>query len=182
MRYCAIIIVYAFACLPTHAQVADNLTADINLCRAVSDPESRLSCYDNIADTMSEREEKRAEELANSVAAAKNIAEQNFGLREDTQAAEVKPPSQITPEAQAILEATKDPEQIDSEITKVSISRGGKKIIFLTNGQAWIETSASKLRAKPKAGEKVTIKKAGLSWFRIRFSDTYGVMAARRVK
>jgi len=131
---------------------------------------------------MSEREAKRAEELANSVAAAKDFAEQNFGLREDTQAAELKTSSQITPEAQAILDATKDPDQIDSEITKVSISRGGKKIIFLANGQAWIETSASKLRAKPKVGEKVTIKKAGLGWFRIRFSDTYGIMAARRAQ
>lgn len=165
-----------------YAQVGGGLAEDIKACRAIPDIDSRLYCYDQIADSMSEREARQAEDTKRAVAAAKEVAEQNFGLREDKQTAGVKSNTQVTEQTKAILEAAQDPNEISAEITKVELSRNGKKVIYLSNDQIWVETSASKLRNKPKVGETAIIKKEGLGWFRVRFSKTYGIMAARRIK
>ncbi|MGD8327229.1 MAG: hypothetical protein PVF65_09950 [Sphingomonadales bacterium] len=172
----------AIVATSSHAQSDNDLGKDLNNCRALSNPEKRLSCYDGIADSLTSRAEQRQKETQEAIEAAREIAEQNFGLKESNKNNEIPETKQVSSETRAILKAAEGPEAISSVITKVEKKGSGKTIIYLDNGQAWIETSASRFRGKPKVGETATITKEGLGWFRIRFSKTYGVLAARRIR
>lgn len=172
----------AASLLGAQAQAQDDLAKELKDCSSVADDQARLSCFDGIALSLDERAERQALESKQALKAATEIAEGNFGLPTREYTAEIEAKKNVEPETQALLKAAQTPDQIDAAVTKVERSRSGKLIIFLDNEQIWAETSASRFRGKPKIGETAVIQKKGLGWFRIEFSDTYGIMAARRVK
>lgn len=156
--------------------------ADFLNCRAVSNDAARLSCYDALADSLSKTSAERQEQQKSAVAAAKKTAEENFGRREKPGDEGLKIADSVTPEARAIIEAAKEPDEITAKVARVDESSTGRIIVYLDNDQIWMETSASRFRGKLPEGEVATISKGGLGWFRMRFKDTYGVMAVKRVK
>ena len=167
---------------PALAQPQQDIENDMRSCRAVNNTAARLACYDGIADSLGARAVQREADTKRAIAAAKEKAAKDFGRRADTAGEEAKIAADVPDDTKAIIEASKEPDQITANVTRVEENGTGKVIVYLDNEQVWIETSASRFRGKPKTGEKATINRAGLGWYRMKFSKTYGVMAVRRAR
>lgn len=164
------------------AEAGDPIITDLRNCQAKLNNTERLSCYDDLAESLDQRIKQAERQNALAIEAAKQTATENFGRRFNTEPTEATETPKATPQAQAIIEATKEPDSIESTVTRIDKSARGNFILYLENGQVWTETSASKFRGRPKVGEVATIKKSGLGWFRLKFENTYGVMAVRRLR
>jgi len=51
---------------------------------------------------------------------------------------------------------------IEARIERVTFARSGKSVVYLSNGQVWVENEAGRTRIR--AGQNVTIKKALMSY------------------
>lgn len=161
---------------------ADQLEAALLECRGQTDQPARLNCYDELADRIATQAVVRKDVLAENIAAAEAGAEQHFGLGDPGPADGARVAPDVTPEAQAILEAAREPEQIRSRVVRTERSRRGRMVIHLENDQVWAETSASHFKGEIPAGAEATVSREGLGWFRMRFKDIDGVVAVRRVQ
>ena len=151
-------------------------------CRQHADYQLRLNCYDELADRVATPGVTRKDALAEDIAAAQEEAERLFGLRDPGVSDGAAAASVVTPEARAILEAARQPEEVTSRVLGIERTRHGRIVIHLENDQVWAETSASRFRGEIPAGAEATVSREGLGWFRMRFRDIDGVVAVRRVR
>ncbi|HUG03038.1 MAG TPA: hypothetical protein VML92_01245 [Steroidobacteraceae bacterium] len=176
-----------FACLLLTAccgvaAAADQLDAYLLECRKQADHQARLECYDRLADRIAQQTVTGEARLGENIAAAKQSAERSFGRPDPGAADEPGAAPAVTPDARAIIEAARVPEQITSRVVRIERGRDGRIIVYLENDQVWAETNASRFRGRLAAGEEVTVSKEGFGWYRMRFKNTYGVVAVRRVQ
>lgn len=176
---CVLSLIIACCCV---ASAADQLDAPLLECRQQADHQARLNCYDQLADRVATRGIARKDTLAEDIAAAEEGAERRFGLRDPGAADGAAAAPVVTPDARAILEAARQPEEITSRVVRTERTRRGRIVVHLENDQVWAETSASRFRGEIPAGTEATVAREGLGWFRMRFRNIDGVMAVRRVR
>lgn len=164
------------------AAAADQLDASLLECRKQADHQARLECYDRLADRIARPAVTSEARLDKNIAAAMQGAERSFGRPDPGALDEPGAAPAVTPDARAIIEAARVPEQITSRVVRIERGRDDRIIVYLENDQVWAETNASRFRGRLAAGEEVTVSKEGFSWYRMRFKNTDGVVAVRRVR
>lgn len=125
------------------------IKAEFFACAAEKDDARRLACFDAAVD----RAQAAPANQAPAVVAAPLSQEEKFGLRGELK----QEKAQKAPELQEL-------EQLQAQVTKVSVKPHGELVVTLENGQVWTEIQTNS-GARVKAGDRVAIKAGALGSF-----------------
>lgn len=149
-------------------------------CASISDPTQRLACYD---EAFGSPEPAAAASAATapaaaatpvgetvttgSVAGGQARGEEDFGFSE----AELR-------EREPDRARAEGPKSIEAVVTGIDYLRSRERVITLDNGQVWRETEVV-TRARLAEGDRVTVKDAAMSSFRMVGPSGVGVRVRR---
>lgn len=178
----AAIILLLAPLAPLHAQASDALTRAMTECAVKPRDAERLACYDAaiaetsaearaIAKTRAEASAKiAAEEAAIAAAAAAQAAKDNFGdesVRSRGEKRFAMPEGEI--------------EKIESTLAEVFTNNNGFGVFLLENGQLWREVDkATSINVRP--GDAISIERAALGGYKLRFARLKRVILVKRLK
>lgn len=118
-------------------------------CRAITDSDQRLACYDKAAATIGDAVAKRdlvvfdRESVKRTKRGLFGFSIPNLGIfGDDDDAVEIK--------------------QIDGEIASTAMNADGGYIFRLNDGSRWSQTDSKPIALSPQSGDKVVVKKGAL--------------------
>lgn len=153
----------ALACLiyapTTAAQTSDSPLSSIYLCKAETDPITRLACYDAAVGVLAQKEANE-EIVAIDAVAAKEIQREAFGF---------SLPSLPKLGLPKFGGDTKKDDVVELKVRSVSKSRDGI-IITMENGQVWRGVNG-RLNYIPKGDLTARIKSASMGSYRLSLSN-----------
>ena len=167
-------------------------------CRALNSAVARLDCYDQAVDAHKALADQPSADVvaptpaATSTAAASAVATSAAAASAvATSAAADAPATEISPEAlfgksvtevqESIQVATgsKEIDRLESFVSELSFTAGGKAIITLDNGQVWTQIDSTRLRLS--GYDKVIIRKASLGSFMLTKVGSKITMRVKRI-
>ena len=132
---------------------------DIQNCASISDPASRLSCYDTIFLDIQKVDQPEHVQKTPIVKKLDNINENDYGL-----------------------EKQEDDLSIEAKITNVTKSSNYKIYIALDNNQTWRSVKDVYERVQVKEGQTVSISKGFVSGYVMKVEGKKISLRVRRVK
>jgi hypothetical protein len=140
-------------------------------CRAIADDQARLRCFDSASKVL----EQAAESRDLVVVDRKQIRETRrslFGLD--------------LPRLAIFGGGDGDKEQeevssIDSEVASALQDGNGRWIVRLADGSTWAQTDNEALALRPRAGQKVKIKRAAMGSYMMNVNNQPGVRVKRQL-
>ena len=181
--------------LPIAAHASDKdeerLIQPFKACGNISNSEQRLQCFDAaLADTTrvqtvikQERRQRTVEDFGlaasqierreasgNASSVAAGTASAATGAKQSS----TKPENTIMKDGKFL--------GISVTISEVFTDARKRRVVLLSNGQMWRETSNKSYRGSVRPGWKVTIKKSGMGGYRLKFDDRNGYLGVRRIK
>jgi len=154
---------------------ADSLPGQLQACASITEPRSRLECFDALA-----AEQGRSAEAAGDVVASPSIAVVSSAV------STVPPTTPATAAAGLSRQETFGKEQtllaksvsgedalreISATVLTVRSTRDGRLAIDLDNGQLWIQTETPTQPFDLSAGDRVTIRRGALNSFQLAAPD-----------
>jgi hypothetical protein len=135
-------------------------------CRKIADDRARLACYDETAAALDQAEAK-GDIVVVDREQAKTVRRQAFGF---------------SLPSISLFEKGAPQEELDNVAGVLkSAGRGasGRWVFTLEDGAVWSQVSAEELFKTPKAGMKVTIKKASLGSFMLKVENQAAIKVRR---
>ena len=136
-------------------------------CRSISDPNARLSCYDDAVAKL-DQAESSGQVVVLDREAAKNVKRQAFGFN--------------IPSISLFSKGEKE-EEVDrlTDTLKSARERPDHKWVFeLQSGAVWRQIDSSQFVNDPKAGDSVEVKRASLGSFMLKLNGKQPAVKVHR--
>ncbi len=159
----AAVAVATTAAKPRNTERATLLTA-VTQCRAVMDPSARLACFD------------RSVAALDAAEADKTVIVIDQQQMHETRRSLFG----ISLPNTDLLGNGKDLPQIETTLTSASVNDTGQWSFVLADGARWTQTDDYVIARRPRANDKVIIKRAALGSFRLSVGGQPGVKAKRQ--
>ena len=139
------------------------LTAETQ-CRTVAEPASRLACYDKSVAALDTAETSQAVVVIDQQQ-VRETRRNLFGIS--------------LPDI-GLFGNAPDLPQIETTVTSASVDGAGRWSFVLADGARWTQTDDNIIARRPRANDKVIIKRAALGSFRLSVGGQPGVKAKRQ--
>ena len=140
------------------------LLAAVTQCRAVADEVARLACFDRSVAALDTAETKEVVVVIDQQQ-VREMRRSLFGVSlPDT----------------GLFGKGNDLPQIDTTLTSASVDDAGRWSFVLADGARWTQTDDHIIARRPRANDKVSIKRAALGSFRLSVGGQPGVKAKRQ--
>lgn len=137
----------------------------VTRCRAIVDPTERVGCYDRSIEALQAAEQKHDVAIVDR-AQVRETKKTLFGLSLPS-----LPVFGHADDGQEIA-------QIDGTVASAAIDRGGW-VVHLADGSVWRQIDDNELGRRPRAGDKVVVKRAALGSFRMTIAGSPGIKVRR---
>lgn len=141
------------------------LLAAVTQCRAVADPAGRLACFDRSVAALDTAEATKAVVVIDRQQ-VDETRRSLFGV--------------ALPDT-GLFGTGNDLSQIETTLTSASVDDAGRWSFVLADGTRWTQTDDYIIARRPRANDKVIIRRAALGSFRLSVSGQPGVKAKRQV-
>lgn len=137
----------------------------VTRCRAIVDPAERVGCYDRSVEALQAAEQKREIAVVDR-AQARETRRSLFGL--------------TLPRLPVLGDVDDGGEvkQIEATVASASIDAGAW-VVRLSDGSNWRQIDDNELGRRPRAGDKVVVKRAALGSFRMMIAGMPGIKVRR---
>lgn len=137
----------------------------VTRCRTIVDPTERVGCYDRSVEALQAAEQKHDVAIVDR-AQVRETKKTLFGL--------------TLPKLPVFGHADDGQEiaQIDGTVASATIDRGSW-LIRLADGSSWRQVDDIELGRRPRAGDKVVVKRAALGSFRMTIAGSPGIKVRR---
>lgn len=173
MRTKTIMIVVTSALLITTPVLADSkprakgtpskLLTDVTRCRDITASAERLACYDASVAAL-DTAEKQQDLVVVDRQQVREARKTLFG---------------ISLPDMSLFGGGPDIDQVETTVTDAQVASDGRWTIRMADGARWVQTDDFVIARKPKANDKVVIKRAALGSFRMSVGGQPGVKARR---
>ncbi len=139
------------------------LLAAVTQCRAIADPAARLTCFDTSVAALDTAERSQAvvvvdqQQVRETKRNLFGISLPNLGLF-----------------------GSDDLPQIETTVTSAAVDGAGHWSFVMADGARWTQTDDNVIARRPRANDKVIIKRAALGSFRLSVGGQPGVKAKRQ--
>lgn len=157
-------------CLTASAIAADgsaSLFEAVTRCRMIADPAERVACYDRSVEAL-QAAERRKEVAIVDRAQISESKRALFGLS--------LPRLPVFGRAEDGTQIS----QINSTVASAAMDRGNW-LLRLVDGSKWRQIDDNELGRRPRAGDKVIVKRAALGSFRMSIAGTPGIKVRREI-
>ena len=152
------------AAKPGDSKRAPLLTA-VTQCRTVSDPAARLACFDESVAALDRAESDKAVVVIDRQQ-VREARRSLFG---------------ISLPATGLFGGDNDLPQIETTLKSASVDESGRWSFVLADGARWTQSDDLVIARRPRANDRVIIKRAALGSFRLSVGGQPGVKAKRQV-
>ena len=152
------------AATPRTTERAPLLTA-VTQCRAVANAAARLACFDKSVAALDTAEANKAVVVIDR----QQVDETRRNL------------FGVALPATGLFGSGNDLSQIETTLTRASVDDAGRWSFVLANGTRWTQTDDYIIARRPRANDKVLIKRAALGSFRLSVGGQPGVKAKRQI-
>ena len=159
----ALVATATIAARPRDTERAPLLTA-VTQCRAVADPASRLACFDRSVAALDTAATNKAVVVIDQQQ-VRDVRRSLFGVSlPDT----------------GLFGNGNDLPRIETTLASASVDDSGRWSFVLSDGARWAQTDDYMIARRPRANDKVIIKRAALGSFRLSVGGQPGVKAKRQ--
>jgi len=139
------------------------LLSAVARCVEIQAPDARLACYDKAGPALVHAEAQR-EVVVVDQAQMKETKKRLFGMN-----------LSISP----LFANTPDVDSVETTLQSASFVQGAGWTFQLADGATWAQTDGNPVPGKPKAGEKVVVRRATLGAFKLTLGSRPGVKVRR---
>jgi len=164
LRALRLLAILPLFCLPA---IAEEVSESLLACAAENDEQRRLECYD--------REAAGKLPAANQPKAAAATQTDDLAMGEPARQTAVPEPE---PEPQKVSSAAKEPDVLYAAVTKIARQPRGEHVVYLDNGQVWVEQIKSSY-FPVDVGDTISLKKRKVSGYRLLTTSGKGYNVKR---